>query len=232
MLSLVWLALRRTRSENAHQPARGIETMFAAAHSFAFASENAHQPARGIETCRRPILGVVAGVVRTPINPPEGLKQSKSRLRPDALTRENAHQPARGIETIVLSFRQWLLTSENAHQPARGIETGWLFAGCLLHMVRTPINPPEGLKQFHPLSSFRQEHRENAHQPARGIETTLLLEPNHTLALCENAHQPARGIETFDDGRLECLIFGENAHQPARGIETFLAIRTAARRQT
>ncbi len=37
--------------------------------------------------------------------------------------------------------------SENAHQPARGIETGYFDDWVAQHLpVRTPINPPEGLK--------------------------------------------------------------------------------------
>ncbi len=85
--------------------------------------ENAHQPARGIETRKTSRVLLCYLQVRTPINPPEGLKLTLIGAVIMGVRSENAHQPARGIETGVDVLVTGDRASENAHQPARGIET-------------------------------------------------------------------------------------------------------------
>ncbi len=86
--------------------------------------------------------------MRTPINPPEGLKLYLASADGVTTVRENAHQPARGIETRIPAHMINDLEVRTPINPPEGLKLYWeaqnLWAPA---QVRTPINPPEGLKQ-------------------------------------------------------------------------------------
>ncbi len=117
--------------------------------------------------------------VRTPINPPEGLKRYDSCMEKTGEPSENAHQPARGIETIGASpppvRRPAIARVRTPINPPEGLKPALWRRKTNHDPVRTPINPPEGLKRVATASYAVPQLRENAHQPARGIETCSRL---------------------------------------------------------
>jgi len=158
---------------------------------------NTHQPSRGIETTAlADAIRERATNVRTPINPAEGLKHSCGHRWAYLSEGPNTHQPSRGIETAGQSGRSTITHSPNTHQPSRGIETEDAFINQVrVWMVRTPINPAEGLKPVSPWFSWRKQRCPNTHQPSRGIETAIYT-PDSLEYRGPNTHQPSRGIET------------------------------------
>ncbi len=187
------------RSQNQHQPSRGITTwQQAALHRLRTGSQNQHQPSRGITTITPPNTS-------WPICPPESTSTQSRDYNPcEALTIGEAGKarininPVAGLQHEASGRIRVADRARININPVAGLQPRSVrIAGSMAPFARININPVAGLQPSQGLlrrtgsrtpESTSTQSRDYNFQPA---------DPHGAGIRSQNQHQPSRGITTL-----------------------------------